>query len=413
MRTPQRTLKRVTDLSSGRTITSDELLNLSPDRYQHDIRRASMTAWRERRPLFACEKCGYPVYAPKAPKTRLPYWHHHKGAPHSCPWWSGDTATVTENSANQFSGNQESPLHHWLKHHVGEMLMSDPKTEAGSVVVDEYLITESGRRRPDVRATHDGRNLAVEIQLSSTQLPIIDAREHFYQREGRHLIWVTWNFEPVVLRLMTTAFLDIFYSHNKNLLSLDADLLERSKQERRFLVRAHWERDDNWFTDVFALRDLTWPAAGLPFAVAPYAWHLDFRERWLAVTNKERTHFVKRQPLLGELATRFALGDQFVASPESYHVELVIDTLLSLIAGHPIASRQSHVSEMLNTFLGTPSRHPYARLLRTAATAAGHAELLGRESIKKKFQAAMSASQADRQSAVGNIAVALFPDLFR
>ncbi|WP_281277541.1 DUF6035 family protein [Hankyongella ginsenosidimutans] len=113
------------------------------------------------------------------------------------------------------SGAQESPLHLRVKNLVAELLNADPLTEPGSVVVDEYVVCGEIRRRPDVRATYDGKPIAIEIQLATTQIPIIVAREDFYQREGRHLIWLTWNFVPVERAHLLTAFEDIFYSHNK------------------------------------------------------------------------------------------------------------------------------------------------------------------------------------------------------
>jgi hypothetical protein len=62
------------------TISSDDLLEASPDRYQ-EIRRSATKARNNGNVAYVCEKCGYPVYAPREPKTRLPFWKHHKNAP--------------------------------------------------------------------------------------------------------------------------------------------------------------------------------------------------------------------------------------------------------------------------------------------------------------------------------------------
>jgi len=245
VRKPHRTLQRVTDLATGATITSDDLLAIDPDRYQK-IRRNAAAARRKGSAVYVCDMCGHGVYAPKEARTRLPFWRHHNGAPTACPWWTGDPATVDQRSAAQFQGAQESPLHSWLKHQVGEILAIDQSTQAGSIHIDEYLKGETGNRRPDVRAINGGRRLAFEIQLSSTQLPIIDSREHFYNREGYNLVWLTWKFQAVPRRLMLTAFVDIFYSHNKNLFSLDEEVLDRARKEGRFLVRCHWEEGRDW-----------------------------------------------------------------------------------------------------------------------------------------------------------------------
>lgn len=192
-RQPLRTLKRAVRLSDMSVVTSDQLLGLDPDAY-HEIRRQVTRARIDGSAAFVCEHCGFAVYAPREPKSRLPFWRHHKGAPHNCPWWTGNPRTTDEVSGLQFDGIQESFLHKQLKQTVAELLRIDPLTEPNSVIVDEYLAHEGNRRRPDIRAQYDGRPIAIEIQLATTQIPIIVAREDFYRREGRHLIWLTWNF---------------------------------------------------------------------------------------------------------------------------------------------------------------------------------------------------------------------------
>lgn len=172
MRLPQRTVKRAIDLVTMETISSDDLLGMGPDAY-NQIRRAATAARNENRAHFVCEKCGYPVYAPRAPRNRLPLWRHRNGAPITCDWWSGDPSTVDGASARQFDGAQESLLHKELKRIVGELLEIDPTTERGSVIVDQFLVAQDGRRKPDVRAVYDGRPIAIEIRLATTQIPII------------------------------------------------------------------------------------------------------------------------------------------------------------------------------------------------------------------------------------------------
>src|SRR6185312_1768595 len=101
----------------------------------------------------------------------------HRGGPPACPWWTGKSSNVDAVSAQQFYGAQESPLHAKIKNIIGELLIADDRTATGSVVVDEYLIQENGRRRPDVRAIYDGVPLVFEVQLATTQIPIIIQRE--------------------------------------------------------------------------------------------------------------------------------------------------------------------------------------------------------------------------------------------
>ena len=275
----QRTLKRAVRLRDMVVITSDDLLQIDADGYQ-EVRRSATRARNDGQAAFVCDHCGFPVYAPREPNTRLPFWRHHKGAPRSCPWWTGEPGSTDEVSASQFQGAQESPLHLRVKNLVAELLNADPLTEPGSIVVDEYVVCGESRRRPDVRATYDGKPFAIEIQLATTQIPIIVAREDFYQREGRHLIWLTWNFVPVERAHLLTAFEDIFYSHNKNLFSIDDEVVAECRARKAFLVRAFWEHGSGWNSKITALPELEWPPSGLPYAVAPPPpWHMEFRAR--------------------------------------------------------------------------------------------------------------------------------------
>ena len=99
-------------------------------------------------------------------------------------------------SRRQFQGAQESPLHVAIKTVVGELLRLDIRTTPDSVVIDEYLIMKDGKRRPDVRAIYGGVPLVVEVQLATTQIPIIVQREDFYDEQAYRLLWLTWNFQP-------------------------------------------------------------------------------------------------------------------------------------------------------------------------------------------------------------------------
>jgi hypothetical protein len=349
----QRTLKRAVRLRDLAVITSDDLLRIDADSYQ-EIRRAAIRGRNEGQPAFVCDHCGFPVYAPREPKTRLPFWRHHKGAPRSCPWWTGEPGSTDEVSASQFRGAQESPLHRRIKHLVAELVDADPLTEAGSVIVDEYVVCGESRRRPDVRAIYDGKPIAIEIQLATTQIPIILAREDFYRREGRHLIWLTWNFVPVDRAHLLTAFEDIFYSHNKNLFSLDDGIVAESRARGSFLVRAFWEHGSGWNSKIAALPDLEWSASGLPFAVAPPPpWHLDFRARWLGATTTAGTPWPARRDLHFELAGKFPDAEVDATYLDEMDVGALLNAILSFITGRPVGSAQRNLAELINTFLSS------------------------------------------------------------
>ncbi|MCA0207216.1 MAG: competence protein CoiA [Proteobacteria bacterium] len=407
-----RTLKQAIRLSDCRSVSSDELLAMNLDEY-HALRRRATVDWAKRVPTFACEKCGHPVYAPLVPRTKRPQWKHRSGAPVDCPWWTGDPSSVDAVSARQFQGAQESPLHAKIKSIVAECLRGDPLTSEGSVVVDEYLLGEDGRRRPDVRADHGGRPLAFEIQLATTQLPIIVAREEFYNSVGRHLIWVTWNFEPEEPSRLRATLQDIFVSHQRNIFSLDPGVVARSLSERCFYLRAFWEHSAGWQSKEVLLQDLTWPPNGLPFAVARApAWHVDFLRRWRSASPLDGMSNRDRQSLLAELIDHIEIEEADVQLLVTYEIPAVINAVLSLVDGTPVGSRQRNNAEVVNTFLRPELRRRYARLLRHFVLALPDQRLMERPSVRDAFKLALQMQQVGRTHLAGHVVLTLFPECF-
>lgn len=220
-RLPSGTIKAALDLSSLRSISSADLLAMSADGY-HDIRRSGTRARWDGTVLYACPRCSHGLYAPRERRTGLPYWRHHGGAPKDCPWWTGTPAGVDGINHRQFRGAQEGPLHVATKTIVGELLAADSHTEPGSVVVDEYLVTDGGRRRPDVRAIYGRHPIAVQIQLATTQILIILNREDCCESRSYRMPWVTYDFRPPPLGgRLVSSIEDVFCSHGNNIFSID------------------------------------------------------------------------------------------------------------------------------------------------------------------------------------------------
>ena len=410
----KRTLKRAVDLETMRLISSDDLMGMHKDDYQV-IRRLATRARLDRRPRYVCDLCGHPVYAPREARSGLPYWKHHPGAPENCPWWTGTPSGVDAVSGRQFDGAQESPLHAKIKAIVGELLTADVRTKPGSVIVDEYVVTEGGRRRPDVRAVYDDVPVVVEVQLATTQIPIILQREDFYANEAFRLLWLTWNFQPPQAdgRLLS-SFEDIYYSHNKNLFSMDEETIHISRQEKKVFLRAFWTRENLWMSKLVRLSELNWLASGRAFAVAPEPpWHDDFIARWRAATGEHGTPWPARGTLLDELVTKLALSDIDSRGLEEADIDSLINCLLSLLDGRPVGSRQKNLVEVLNTFLNVERRHRFARLVRRFAELTGRNDVLEVRSVQAKVAAALGSPQDDPQSITGRIALGLFPGVFR
>jgi hypothetical protein len=409
---PRRTIKRAVDLSSMRSITSDSLIAMNKDDYQI-LRRAATRARLDRKPRYVCAKCGHAVYAPRESRTGQPYWKHHPGAPQACPWWTGTPASVETISAQQFDGAQESPLHAKIKHIVGELLTGDRRTVTGSVVVDEYLIHENGRRRPDVRAIYVGVPLVVEVQLATTQIPIIVQREDFYETASIRLLWLTWNFEPPTNGRLLSSFEDIFYSHDKNLFSMDDETIALSKEKQEVVLRAFWMNGDAWRSKLVALSALNWLDGGRANAVPSRPpWHHDFLRRWRGALGEKGTKWKERELLFSELAAKVKVPKHEISELHALDVDALINCMLSLVDGRPVGSRQQNLVEVLNSFLNVERRQRYLRLIRTFAQLTNREALFDVESVRRKVIQAREIAQDDRQSVSGKIALALFPEIF-
>jgi hypothetical protein len=408
---PRRTLKRVVDLSSMHSITSDSLIAMSKDDYQV-LRRAATRARLDRKARYVCGKCGHAVYAPREGRIGQPYWKHHPGAPKACPWWTGTPVSVDMVSAQQFDGAQESPLHAKIKHIVGELLTNDRRTTPGSVVVDEYLIREDGRRRPDVRAIFDRMPLVVEVQLATTQIPIIVQREDFYENASIRLMWLTWNFEPPTNGRLLSSFEDIFYSHDKNLFSMDDETITLSKERREVVLRAFWMEGDAWRSKIVTLSSLNWLDGGRANAVPSRPpWHHDFLSRWRGALGEKGTKWKEREALFSELVAKSELpGD--VNELHALDVDALINCMLSLVDGRPVGSRQQNLVEVLNSFLNVERRQRYVRLIRTFARLTNKDAVFEVASVRNKIAKACAIAQDDRQSVSGKIALGLFPQIF-
>lgn len=400
-----------TGLLDMRPLTSDDLLAM-PESDYYALRHEMTRAHRRGEALYACALCGHSVYAPLVPSTQKPYWRHHAGAPTDCPWWTGDPMGVDRVSGLQFRGAQESLLHLRVKGIVAQMLEVDPATEPGSVVVDRYLDGAEGRRRPDVRATVSGRQLAFEIQLATTQVPIIVAREDFYARERRSLLWLTWAFDPS--RFIPASFKDILHSHNGTLFSLDNEVLAAAERSGNFTLKAFRRTGDGgWSADLCELSDLAWPTRGLAHLPdRELAWVLDFRQRWIDSRRPDGTEPPEEAGLLSELLTLTSSSNGLGSARRD--VASVLDFLASVYEGRPIASAQDNLRALVHTFLEPDRRRRYARLARFALASCRRDDVLGDLKVARKLSARLLANEQEtRDGAMGRIAMLLYPEWFR
>jgi hypothetical protein len=92
-------------------------------------------------------------------------------------------------------------------------------------------------RKPDVRARLGELSIAFEVQLSTTHLNVVVARQDFYLREGGLLVWVFANFDADARRL---TFDDIFYNNNQNAFLVNERTVVISLEKGEFFLECLW-----------------------------------------------------------------------------------------------------------------------------------------------------------------------------
>jgi hypothetical protein len=370
-------------------------------------------AKRKGEATFWCSCCGYPAYVARTPRQQ-PIWKHFPGAPRSCPWYSGAPAAIDAVGAAQFGGRQEGPLHSWLKEQVGRLLEAHPATEPGSVKVDRYIVTEDERRRPDVRATVAGRDMAFEIQLATTTLPQILDRNAFYRTQGMNLIWVTWNFQGHKPGwVFKTAFEDILFAHGGTLFSLDTDLLEKSRVEKSLHLRAFLLDGGIWTCREVELQALDWLSTGLATVFRhDQRWAYQFLGDWMPLALSIKEDPAIRAEFLGKLVDRVALQGLSVEVADRASIAELLLTCWSILEGHPIGSRHPNLVGVINSHLISHNGRTHAAIVRAALNATPHgSELLRNPTVVRKLSVCADVSQKGRVDMEGVIACQVFPSL--
>lgn len=389
-----RTIRSAVDLDTMKVISWENLLQ-SDERQYNEIRRSATERKQSRNARYVCSQCGHPVYPPMDVNKR-PYWKHFNGAPTDCPWWTGDPNSPDNVSASQFMGQQEGPLHKKIKFHLASILEKD--RNASDVMVEQFVATDSGRRKPDVLAVYDGVKTAFEIQLATTQLPIIVAKETFYAENAIRIVWITWDFQHAPLADIKQSFKDIYFSHDENIFSLDAETIAKSDNEERLILRAHAFRKSEWQSKIEYLSNVSWNSSGLPFVfprVDP--WHVQFEAQWLACRKRNAYDYRSEEKLLVELSVQLNLE----LSPEDWRdlkFPSLLDTLYSLRAGYPLTSNQENLFAMANSFLNTKGCGAFIEIFHFFARRYNYTELLARESVRKKIESLKPTPQAKKGS---------------
>ncbi|HRJ01749.1 MAG TPA: DUF6035 family protein [Hyphomonas sp.] len=187
------------------------------------LRRMVRVRFQAGNSRLLCARCGKPVYVSLSGAGigehrdgRDAFFAHHAGTAKACEW-STASQSPRDIDRQKFGGAGEGLQHQQLKALLAAMLEADP---AFSSICVEHVISRPPKwRKPDVSAKFLGGVIAFDLQLATTQLPVIVAREEFYAQHGIRYVWVTSTNDAV--NLAKQAFQDIYWNNNAQIFGID------------------------------------------------------------------------------------------------------------------------------------------------------------------------------------------------
>lgn len=196
-----------------------------------EFRREVRSRFQANCPRLLCAKCRKPVYVSLSGvgitdhrDGRDAFFAHHAGTADACEW-----STVSQNPRDidrqKYGGASEGIQHQRLKAMLAAMLEVDP--EFRDVQVEHVISRPPKWRKPDVSATFLDGPIAFDLQLATTQLPAIVAREEFYAQHGIRYVWVTSTNDAV--NLAKQSFQDIYWNSNAQIFGVDSHAEETTR----------------------------------------------------------------------------------------------------------------------------------------------------------------------------------------
>lgn len=170
------------------------------------------------------------------------YFRHIKDS-EDCPIKTNSHLTGDEILAMKYNGQKEGNLHKTNKLRIATLLRKDDSFEY--VRVEQTFREQNPTgiaklwRRPDVAATaiHRRVEVAFELQVSTTFIDVIVAREEFYKDNGAFILWIFLDFSA---RRFTE--LDIFYANRSNAFVFDAEADSASEEAGKLILKCHFHR---------------------------------------------------------------------------------------------------------------------------------------------------------------------------
>lgn len=144
------------------------------------------------------------------------------------------------------------------------------KTEASATYSWSKRTDENTWRKPDINFRFHGTHVAMELQLSTTYLDVINERHRFYRGLGTYMLWI---FNHLTLNDQDREFAknDVIFNNNENVYVFNFSECARSIEEQRLYLTCHFliytynrrckEIEARWQSELITLDDLAFDEA--------------------------------------------------------------------------------------------------------------------------------------------------------
>jgi hypothetical protein len=242
----ERKIDEVFVFKTGKFIKSEDILNCYDSAVIQEDELGKLRKNLENaiqgniKPIYGCPYCRglLKLRANGSQKIITHFYAIHDA---DCPLKNDQNLTKEQILKIKFNGQQESRKHKYMKEELAKLLQDTPyMTEVQIEKIRKLQISDGSIkwRKPDVSSTYSlnetKQKLVFEIQLSTTFLSVIVARNEFYKKDNTYIIWI-FSDEYDALDKMTGK--DIGTLNNKNYFILDDKAIEMSKKSGELTLK--------------------------------------------------------------------------------------------------------------------------------------------------------------------------------
>ena len=243
----KRTIEEVLDFETGEIILSKDFFKQPEDKIIAFRRLQQEAISGIRTPKFICYYCHQIVKISGKPTQRgIVSFFAHLHDSEECEIKTNGDYSKEEIEAIKYASVKESLRHIDLKGKIYKALTYEKSKEIGinNVEIEKRFTSDNpllNWRRPDVYAEFNTRKVVFELQLSTTFLSVIVARDIFYKLNNTFIIWI-FNFSSneEYVNLGNLMCKDIYYANKRNAFVYDEKAVKLSEIEKELVLLCIW-----------------------------------------------------------------------------------------------------------------------------------------------------------------------------